>query len=175
MSATGNPPMPSRSPLAQATICRSPLRGRSALGGFSLLELMAALAIAGLVLALSVPSTMKLYDNIRYRQAVRDVVTVFASARYAAINGGRAQNVAVDPRERSLTFNGGVHQLPESVTMTVHAARELNEGTIGVIRFYPDGSASGGGVDIVSARGAGVSINIDWLLGSVTQEVHETR
>lgn len=151
------------------------LRGRSPHAGFSLLELMAALAIAGLVLALAVPSTMKLYDNIRYRQAVRDVVTVFASARYEAVNSGRAQNVSVDPRERSLTFNGDVHRLPESVAMTVHAARELNEGTVGIIRFYPDGGASGGGVDIESASGAAVSISIDWLLGSVTQEAHAAR
>lgn len=136
---------------------------------------MAALAIAGLVLALAVPSTMKLYENIRYRQAVRDVVTVFASARYSAVNSGQAQNVSVNPRERSLTFNGEEHRLPESVTMTVHAARELNEGNVGIVRFYPDGGASGGGVDIVSASGAGVSISIDWLLGSVTQEAHAAR
>ncbi len=143
--------------------------------GFSLLELMAALAIAGLVLALAVPSTMKLYENIRYRQAVRDVVTIFASARYTAVNSGRAQNVAVNPRERSLSFNGSVHRLPDSVSLTVHAARELNEDSIGIIRFYPEGGASGGGVDIESASGVGVSIAVDWLLGSVTQETYAAR
>ncbi len=164
MSATGRPLMPS----ATAT-------SRRAAAGFSLLELMAALAIAGLVLALAVPSTMKLYENIRYRQAVRDVVTIFASARYAAVNSGRAQNVAVNPRERSLSFNGDVHRLPDSVTMTVHAARELNEDTVGIIRFYPEGGASGGGVDIESASGAGVSISIDWLLGSVSQATYAAR
>lgn len=143
--------------------------------GFSLLELMAALAIAGLVMALAVPSTLRMYENIRYRQAVRDVVTLFASARYEALHSGRAQAVEVNPRERSVRFADTVNVLPGSVAMTVHSASELNRGGVGVIRFYPEGGASGGGVDITSAGGSGVSITVDWLLGSVTQETYAAR
>jgi general secretion pathway protein H len=157
-------------------VTSTPAGGRaSAHAGFSLLELMAALAIAGLVMALAVPSTMRMYDNISYRQAVRDVVTLFASARYEALHSGRAQTVEVNPEERSVTFAGTVHSLPGSVAMTVHSARELNRGRVGIIRFYPEGGASGGGVDIESASGAGVSITVDWLLGSVSQETYAAR
>lgn len=147
----------------------------SAQRGFTLLELMAALAIAGMVLALAVPSTMRMYDNIRYRQTVRDVVTLFGSARYEAMHSGRAQSVEIDPGKRRISFNSTVHQLPAGFHIAVHAARELSRGGVGVIRFYPEGGASGGGVDIESARGAGVSISVDWLLGNVTQETYAVR
>lgn len=160
----------------ESTVTSGPAHRRAAAhAGFSLLELMAALAIAGLVLALAVPSTLRLYENIRYRQAVRDVVTLFASARYEALHSGRAQSVEVNPEERSVRFGDIVHALPDSVAMTVHSARELNRGSVGIIRFYAEGGASGGGVDIESASGAGVSITVDWLLGSVSQETYAAR
>ena len=142
--------------------------------GFSLLELMAALAIAGMVLALAVPASARLYDNIQYRQANRDAVTVFASARHAAIDRGARQDVLVDPEARTLTLNGEAHSLPAGVSVTVHAARELNTGREGVIRFYPEGGASGGGIDIEAGRGDGVATTVDWLTGAVTQERHAT-
>ena len=81
----------------------------------------------------------------------------------------------VNPEERSVRFANTVEVLPGSVAMTVHSASELNRGGVGVIRFYAEGGASGGGVDIESATGAGVSITVDWLLGSVTQETYAVR
>ena len=48
------------------------------------------------------------------------------------------------------------------------ACREWCNGT-GVIRFYPEGGASGGGVDIRHPAGGGVRITVDWLKGSVSQ------
>jgi general secretion pathway protein H len=67
-------------------------RGRKAFG-FTLLELLAALAIAGLVLAVSVPASVRMYESMQYRQAVRDVITLFSSALYKAIQSGYAQSV----------------------------------------------------------------------------------
>jgi len=138
--------------------------------GFTLLELLAALAIAGLVLAVSVPASVKLYESMQYRKAVRDVVTLFASARYAAITSGRAQNVEVRPSKRELRLNDTVKQLPGDVRISVDSASELNRGDVGIIRFYPEGGTSGGGVTIENANGTGVKVSVDWLLGRVSQE-----
>ncbi|MAC35447.1 MAG: general secretion pathway protein GspH [Haliea sp.] len=146
------------------------VRGPRGSTGFSLLELMVALAIAGLILALAVPASTTLYDNIRYRQAVRDAVTLFASARHLALDTGRRQDVVVDPEARTLTLDGRTHALPAGVGLTVHAARELSGGREGVIRFYPEGGASGGGIDIETRGGGGVKVVVDWLTGGVEQE-----
>ncbi len=149
-----------------------PARGASRAGqpGFTLLELLAAITIAGLLLAVSVPSTMRFYDSMQYRQAVRDVVTALASARYRAINTGRAQDVAIDPEAHRLTVGDEVTRLPPELAIAVHAAGELNRERAGVIRFYPEGGSSGGGVDIERPDGSGTRILVGWLLGRVTQE-----
>ena len=141
-------------------------------GGFTLLELLAALAIAGLVLAVSVPASVRLYETMQYRGAVRDVLGLFASARYTAINTGRAQNVEIRPDKGELRLNDTIKLLPDDVKLSVESARELNEGDVGIIRFYPEGGASGGGVEVERSNGAGVRINVDWLLGRVSQEAY---
>lgn len=138
--------------------------------GFTLLELLAALAIAGLVLAVSVPASARLYESMQYRKAVRDVITLFASARYKAINTGRSQSIEVRPRQRELRLNNTVKQLPAGVRLSVESAGELNRGNVGIIRFYPEGGTSGGSVSVENANGSGVKVNVDWLLGRVSQE-----
>ena len=159
--------------LMWATGTKQPLkRPVSKSRGFTLLELLAALAIAGLVLAVSVPASVRLYETMQYRGAVRDVLGLFASARYTAINTGRAQNVEIRPDKGELRLNDTVKLLPDNVKLSAESARELNEGDVGIIRFYPEGGTSGGGVEIERLNGAGVRISVDWLLGRVSQETY---
>jgi general secretion pathway protein H len=134
------------------------------------MELLIAMSIAALVLAVSVPSTMRLYQTIQYREAVRDVVGLLTSARYIAVKTGRAQDVKINPETNELRLNETRKQLPSELRLVVHSARELNQPDIGVLRFYPEGGSSGGGVDIERPGGAGVKITVDWLVGRVAQE-----
>jgi general secretion pathway protein H len=140
--------------------------------GFTLVELLVALAIAGLMLAVAVPAGFRFYDGMRTREAVRDVVTLFATARQQAITSGEAQDVLVWPEERRIVLGETVRRLPVSMRITVHGAKEVNRERAGVIRFYPQGGTSGGGIDITSP-GATIAIGVDWLTGRVTQAVHD--
>tara|TARA_R110001592_G_scaffold215025_2_gene468279 strand:+ start:49570 stop:49992 length:423 start_codon:yes stop_codon:yes gene_type:complete len=137
-----------------------------------MLEMLVAITIVGLLLAVTVPASARFYESIQYRQAVRDVITVLASARYRAINSGRVQDVTVDPRGNQLGSNGEVTHLPEGFEVTVHSAGELNRNSMGVIRFYPEGGSTGGGIDLEREDGSGVRISVDWLLGRVSQEAY---
>lgn len=137
-----------------------------------MLELIAAISIAAIVLAVSVPATGRMYQSVLYREAVGDVVTMLQSARYAAINTGKAQDVEVNPKTNQLRFNDRRQQLPSGFSMQIHAAQQLNRRNVGVIRFYPEGGSSGGGIDLTSPTGAGVKILVDWMVGRVTQEKH---
>jgi general secretion pathway protein H len=141
-------------------------RGR----GFTILELLAAITIAGLVMAVAVPSSVRLYESMQYRGAVKDAVTLFASARYRAINTGKPQDVVINPGARELRLNDTIQSLPGGLNVIVHSARELNRQDAGVIRFYPEGGSSGGGVDIEIPGRGGVRIDVDWLVGRVSQE-----
>lgn len=151
---------------------KQPIRhpARKTLTGFTMLELIAAISIAAVVLAVSVPATGRMYQSVLYREAVGDVVTMLQSARYAAINTGRAQDVEVNPKTNQLRFNDKRQQLPSGFTVQVHSAAQLNKRNVGVIRFYPEGGSSGGGVDLTSPTGTGVKILVDWMVGRVTQE-----
>ena len=41
-----------------------------------------------------------------------------------------------------------------------------------MIRFYPEGGSSGGGIDMERPGGTGVRISVDWLVGRVSQEAY---
>ena len=133
-----------------------------------MLELLAAITIVGMLLALSVPSMSRFYESMQYRQAIRDVVTVLSSARYRAVATGKSQDVSIAPQKRQVSYLDKEIQLPETLSVAVHSAYEVNTSNLGVIRFYPEGGSSGGGVDLERADGSGVRIAIDWLAGQVT-------
>lgn len=143
---------------------------RHRLSGFTLIELLAAITIVGMLMAVAVPASVRFFDSMQYRQGIRDVVTMLASARHAAISRGLPQDVVIDPEARALSFNERRRQLPEGLSLTVHSSRELNRRNQGVIRFYPEGGSSGGSVDIERVGGDGVRISVDWLVGRVSQE-----
>ncbi len=144
---------------------RFPSRERE--GAFTLLEMLLAIAIAAMILGLSAPATMRMYESVRYQGAVREVMTMLVSGRYAAISGGEARDVTIDPVKKELKTDDAVRALPGSVELTVVSARELNRDGAGVIRFYPDGSSSGGSVELTDAAGRRAQVQVDWLLGKV--------
>lgn len=140
---------------------------------FTLVEMMVAIAIVGLLMAVTVPGSIRMYESIQYRQVVRDVLTTLGSARQLAVDRGRAQDVAFDPDRRQVSLGDDIQQLPDGFELTVTTASEVNRQNVGVIRFYPEGSSTGGDVDIASPTGRGVRISVDWLMGGVSQSSYE--
>ena len=98
------------------------------------------------------------------------MVTLLQSARYAAVNTGRAQDVEVNPQTNVVRLNKKQHRMPKGFNVAVHSSSELNTRDTGIIRFYPEGGSSGGGIDLESPTGVGVKIGVDWLMGRVSQE-----
>ncbi|MCB1845071.1 MAG: prepilin-type N-terminal cleavage/methylation domain-containing protein [Halioglobus sp.] len=145
----------------------APLVGRRE-RGFTLLELIAVLAIAALVMGVSAPAMQRLYQSAQYRSAVSDVVSELNAARIQAIRSGTPNDVMIDPVARSITRGQQVHSLPESFKLTVLGSRELNRDGVGVIRFYADGASSGGNVTVTHANGMSAQVQVDWLLGRVS-------
>lgn len=136
--------------------------------GFTLVELMVAMVIAGLLMAAAVPASIRFYESIQYRQAVRDVITLLGSARYRALNTGKAQDVVIDPRGGELRLDGEIRELPPGINLVVRTAKEVNRDDQGVIRFYPEGGSSGGDLDLERPGADATRISVDWLMGGVS-------
>ena len=57
--------------------------------------------------------------------------------------------------------------LPESLALRLYSAQsELSSQTTGSIRFFPDGSSTGGAITVSGPKLA-YRVNVDWLTGAV--------
>lgn len=140
------------------------------MGGFSLMELLVVLVIAAVLLGVSLPGTQRIYDSMQQRQLVRDVVRTFAAARHEAMYLGTHQDVVFDNDLRTLLYRDKRMRVPADVRIAFSGAAELGSQSRSVVRFYPEGGASGGDIDLSLAGGSGYRISVDWLLGGVTVE-----
>ncbi len=137
-----------------------------------MLELMVVFALSALLIGMSVPMGMRLYDAMSYRDAVREVTTSLAAARYRAVTSGSPVDFMLSLSDKTFGLNAPEGKsLPDKLELDVIYARDLSDSDdLAVIRFYPDGSASGGSVTLLRPSGAGVRLRVDWLLGRITQE-----
>jgi general secretion pathway protein H len=135
--------------------------------GFTLVEIVAALTVVGLVLAVAVPQSIRFYESAQFRASVRETITLLNSARYEAVASGMAQDVVISPRDGSIRFAKNQVDFDSNVEVAAHSAKEVNRDGLGIIRFYHDGGASGGGIDITRDGDYTVKIAVDWLVGRV--------
>ena len=147
--------------------------------GFTLLELVVVLLIAGLLFSLGGPSVGALYDTMKYRDAVREIVSAAKNGRRGAFTSGQPLDLLIDTDRNQFALTNQPQSvdrlefasLPESLDITVVYAAEVSpKPGLAAIRFYPAGGSSGGEITMARPNGSGVHLTIDWLLGDVTQE-----
>ena len=147
--------------------------------GFTLLELIVVLAIAGLLFSLGGPSVRTLSATMEYRDAVRQIVSAAKNARRDAFAQGIPMDLLIDTDRNRYALSADSPSLsadqfvalPEALDITVVYAAEVSpKPGLAAIRFYPAGGSSGGEISVARPSGAGVHLTIDWLLGDVTQE-----
>jgi general secretion pathway protein H len=138
--------------------------------GFTLIELVVVLVIAGLLLALAPPLVSKAFPAVELRDAARRVAAGLRVARSRAVSRSEEAVWALDLQRRRFTVTGRdrTYSLPEKLTISLFTAQsELHGEGSGAIRFYPDGSSTGGRVTL--ARGErSYLVDVDWLTGRVS-------
>jgi len=144
--------------------------------GFTLLELLVVLVIAVLLVAVVPPLISGMSGATELRSAARQLA---AGLRFARNELRFARNEAVTrQREAVLTLDLSKHRfavsgdpreiaLPESLSLHLYTAQsELLDQATGNIRFFPDGSSTGGAVTVSGPKLA-YRINVDWLTGAI--------
>ncbi|MFI3185494.1 MAG: GspH/FimT family protein [Methylococcaceae bacterium] len=150
--------------------CLSPFNSRQ--HGFTLLELTVVLFVVVLgfsVIGLNLSSGS---DSTEIKAAARDIVSALRYARGQALMTHHETTLALDLGENSYTVSGRdkVYKLPGTIDVTVVTAQdELTGDGTASIRFFADGSSTGGRVTLERNHAAWL-IDINWLTGQIELE-----
>ena len=136
--------------------------------GFTLLETLITLVLIAVLLAVAVPSLIP-SPGVELRAAARIVATALRQARLEAQQKHTPVALQVDVEARTLRLEGKskTRQLPETIALEITAAeQEMETDDIGGIRFFPDGSSTGGRVTL-GLEGLSTRVDVEWLTGRV--------
>jgi general secretion pathway protein H len=137
--------------------------------GFTLVELMVVLAIAGLMLALAPPLISSVMPGVELKAAARRTAGALRLAREVAIADGRdtAWVIDIDSNRYRIEGDHRSGSLPAGLDVELVAAEgEMQSDTVGAIRFFPDGSSTGGRV-ILKRGDGGYQVGVNWLTGRI--------
>lgn len=137
--------------------------------GFTLLEILVALVIGVLLVALVPPLLSGMSGATELRGAARQLAAGLRSARNEAITRQHEAVLTLDLAQRRFGVSGDPREikLPDGVALKLYTAQsELLGGATGNIRFFSDGSSTGGAITVSGPKLA-YRVNIDWLTGAV--------
>jgi general secretion pathway protein H len=137
--------------------------------GFTLIEMVAVMLIIAMVAGLAVSFTAGT-GRPQLEALALNTAALLRRERTSAILTGHSRIILLDGTNRSFAGdNGDVVRLPRDVSVDVLGADEIFQGEREVVRFTPDGAASGA-VMRLSREGAGYEIRVNWFTGGVSVE-----
>jgi general secretion pathway protein H len=125
-----------------------PARPRRPITGFTLIEMLVTLAIAGLIAGIAFPRVQNSMTAMEFRMGAGQVAEALRSARAEAIRTGEPVALALEGRQLVIGDSAPV-ALPASVSVAA--------GQDAAVTFYPDGTAEPALYRITS-RGAGGAV-----------------
>ena len=145
--------------------------------GFTLLEVLVALVIGVLLVAVTPPLLSGMSGATELRGAVRQLAAGLRNARNEAVTRQQEAVLLLDLAGRRFAVSGDSRTvaLPSSVALQLYTAQsELLDAEQGRIRFFPDGSSTGGAITVSGPKLA-YRVNVDWLTGAVAIVEQEVR
>jgi general secretion pathway protein H len=142
--------------------------------GFTLLELLVVLFIMILGFSIVGINLSSGEGSSAIKVAARDMVSALRYTRGQALMLHQEATMAINLSENNYTVNDRIqhYRIPKTISLTVVTAQsELSGNGIANIRFFPDGSSTGGRVTLEQGKFAW-EININWLTGQI--ELNET-
>lgn len=135
--------------------------------GFTLIEMLVVLAMLAVVAALIGPAIGgALFAPTPDREA-RQIASILREAQTIAIRDARETSVSFDQARQRLLLPGRERRVPAGLTLGLEgpAGARLADGRA-AIRFFPDGSSTGGRI-VVAAGARKTVVLVHWLTGRV--------
>lgn len=136
--------------------------------GFTLIELMAVILLIAIAMTIVSVSFSKSLQAAKIRAASRDLVAALRYTRGQAIVKGKSQALVLDLDNNSYTAPGkAAKQLPKGMVLRLTTAEiEQTGANSGGIRFFADGSSTGGHIAVLQGQREW-RINVAWLTGDI--------
>ncbi len=142
---------------------------RQAERGFTLVEMMVVMAMLALIMAVIPPLFSNSLSSATLRAAARDVAAGLRTARSEAITFNKEVRFRLDLEAHSFTIGDDktALSLPSDVDIVLFTAiSETIDSQAGAIRFFTDGSSTGGGITL-TVEDQKYEVMVDWLTGRV--------
>ncbi len=140
--------------------------------GFTLVEMLVVLAILALVMAVMPPLLAGSQGRAELDAAARELAAALRETRSLAIRDGRSASFTLDAAHRFRAGGGQARSLPPSLGLALAAGDEAHAAPSGAIRFFADGSSTGGRLTLLSGERR-TDVTVDWLTGRVALDPAE--
>jgi general secretion pathway protein H len=143
--------------------------------GFTLIEMIVVIVLIGIVASVVTFAFTRSLAGARIQAASGDLVAALRYTRGQAIVKGEQKVLLLDLEKMSYLAPGKEERdLPKGMVMRLTTAQqELTSDKAGGIRFFPDGSSTGGNIAVVLGEREW-KINVGWLTGEITLDKPDT-
>jgi general secretion pathway protein H len=138
--------------------------------GFTLLEILMVLVIMAGAMVLVLSMVGRGASSADLKASARALAAGLRSAQSTAMATRRDALLTIDVEQRRFSFgrDESPHKLPDGIDLKLYTAQaEVETERKGSIRFYPDGSSSGGRITVSSGERKYL-VDVDWLTGRVS-------
>lgn len=148
----------------------SRLRGNDE-DGFTILEILVVLVIGAMAYAVILGVPFRGPSTQDLKAASRTLASGLRQAQSMALATRRDATLTLDLDAREFEVSGapqGIRSLPKELDLQLYTAQsEALSERKGAIRFYPDGSSTGGRITVSSGERKFL-VDVDWLTGRVS-------
>jgi len=141
--------------------------------GFTLLELVVVMALAALLLGLTIPSLYRSWQRNQVRVALRQLAVTLKTARGQAVAQHQRVRVFLNVPAAKYQLEGSRvwRQLPGMKIVESNLVWQERGYRAGYIAFYADGSSSGGSLVVADSFGRGHLLQVKVITGQVSLQV----
>lgn len=145
--------------------------------GFTLMELLVVLVIAGLAVSLVGPGFQRLLPGIGLESEARTLAAMLRHARSQAILSGVPVSISEDAESGGLrlSYRDAPYIPPKGLDVKLEGGPTSGDVGSGAaqILFFPPGDSSGGSLTLKMEEGKSRVIVVDWLSGRVERSTEE--